>query len=404
MRLGAPAAALALAVLLPLTALGGQQPASPDSDPFADLVAASEATGAIVVLVGNGAIRFRSYGETYPGSASRPTSDSLIRLCSISKILTTDLLVKLIDANLVHLSDSLQSFAPRGAHVPRQTVHGPARRAITLGDLATHTSGLPREIGSAPPNTPHFTFPDHDRRWHWLETERLRTSPGAAALYSNIGFDLLGDALESASGKSYARLFNERTARPLGLRNTTLTPTPQQCARLLLGARDEGPCTDTQASAGSSGMYSTAADMARLLQYLLGAPGLPRQDPAALAIALLPAQLTSTIGLDHAGRPTGIGLGWVRLGPPGTPSAILEKTGGGAGFLTYIALHPSTGTGIFVAVTEGSKPMHLSPFHEANNLLAATAGVPPLPDEPPPPKPRRHPRPTARRHASRGSR
>jgi hypothetical protein len=56
----------------------------------------------------------------------------------------------------------------------------------------------------------------------------------------------------------------------------------------------------------------------------------------------------------------------------------MEKTGGGAGFTTYIALSPMRQTGIFLAVTYGEGGGHINLYREANNLLAALAGVPPL--------------------------
>ena len=338
-------------------------------------------TGMVIVIVRNGEVSIKGYGETAPGSGVRPDANSLLRLCSLSKVFTTDLLLKEVAQGAVNLNDPLQRFAPRGKLVPK----GAAGQRITLEDLATHTSGLPREVSSYPKHTPHFTFPDQTFRWTWLPQQTLKTPPGTAAFYSNIGFDLLGDALASATHKSYAQLLDEQILRPLALYNTTLVPSQQQCARLLRGSRDEGPCTDTQPSGPSGGLYSTPADMARFLGYLLRAPGYPAPPSGNLAVHLTPAQLKTMDGLNHAGDPTGIGLAWVQLGDPATPSAIMEKTGGGAGFNTYIALNPSRQTGIFVAVTEGEKDWRIDLFHETNDLLAALANVPPLPPRPPKP-------------------
>ena len=361
-----------------------QTPPLPTADPLgAAMFTASGATGMVVVVVRDKDVFMQSYGEQRPHSGQRPAPESLIRLCSLTKIIATDLLVKLAVDHLVDFTDPLQKFASSGAIVPTRTLHGEAERGITLGDLATHTAGLPREVGWPPDGTPHFTFPDHAYRWEWLPKQRLRFSPGKFAAYSNIGFDLLGDALEQASGKPYAQLFQERTATPLGLRDTTLTPTPEQCSRLMIGFKDEGPCTDTQASAGSGGMYSTPNDMVRWLQYLLGLPGVPvQQNSAAQAVYILPSQLNGMKGLSHAGEPSGIGLGWIHLGLPEEPGMITEKTGGGGGFTTYIALVPARHTGIFVAMTEGRHSGHVNIFHEANNLVTLMAGLPPLPPEP----------------------
>jgi D-alanyl-D-alanine-carboxypeptidase/D-alanyl-D-alanine-endopeptidase len=123
------------------------------------------------------------------------------------------------------------------------------------------------------------------------------------------------------------------------------------------------------------------------LKYLLrtGPPGIPAQDASAQAIYILPSNLVSQKGLDHAGEPTGVGLGWIHILPIDSPSHIVEKTGGGAGYATYIAINHSRHTAIFLAATDGSVNTHVNIFNAANKLLLAVAGLPPLP--PPLPKP-----------------
>jgi serine-type D-Ala-D-Ala carboxypeptidase/endopeptidase len=355
-----------------------------------DLFLQSGSTGMVLVVVRDRQVFFRGYGETEPGSHQVPTRDSLLRLCSLTKIFTADLLVKLAEDKTVRLDDPLQRYAPAGIVVPKR------ERPITLFDLATHTSGLPREIGNAPPQTPHFTYPDFRARWHWLPNQRLRSRPGAAALYSNIAFDFLADALQSATHKQYAALLSQRTLIPLHMWSTTYFPTLEQCSRLLAAAHDELACTITQATAGSSGLYSTAADMTIWLKYLLGTggPAIAAQDPAAQAVYLAPSSLVSQRGLDHAGEPTGVGLGWIHILPTDSPSHIIEKTGGGAGFETYIAINRAQRTAIFLAATDGPIDTHLNLFNAANKLLLAVAGLPPLP----PPAREPAPRKRAARH------
>ena len=339
------------------------------------LIQQSGFTSMVLVVVRDHETMMEGYGETFPGSAHTPNSNSLIRLCSLSKVFTTDLLLRLSADRKLSLADPLERFAPPGKHVPLAD----DGTRITLRDLATHTAGLPREVGAYPAKAPHFTFPSYTVRWAWLQKQKLLTPPGTAALYSNVGFDFLGDALAIASAKSYAQLLHDRLLQPLGMWDTTLVPTFDQCSRLLRGERDEGPCTDTLASGASGGIYSTPTDMVKFLQYLLQIPGSPAQPPTALGVSLEPHLLKSVQGLSHAGDPTGIGLAWIQLGDPTTPSSILEKTGGGGGFSTYIALSPSHHTAVFVAATEGKTDWKIDLFHEANNLLAALANVPPLP-------------------------
>jgi D-alanyl-D-alanine-carboxypeptidase/D-alanyl-D-alanine-endopeptidase len=373
-------------VLPPISALT-QAPASsfPDIQSVdalgSDLFLQSGSTGMVLVIVRDHEVIFRGYGETAPNSHQVPTQDSVVRLCSLTKIVTTDVLAKLVDDKTVRLDDPLQLFAPPRTAVPKRAL------PITLRDLATHTSGLPRELGSAPRDTPHFTFPDYRTRWRWLPNQHLRTTPGTAAVYSNVAFDFLSDALQSATHRQYAALLAERTLNPLHMRNTTFFPNADQCGHLLLGVHDQGPCTITEATAGSSGLYSTSGDMAIWLEYLLGteAPQIPAQDPAAQAVYILPSALASQKGLDHAGEPTGVGLGWIHILPLNSPSHIVEKTGGGAGFETYIAINHSSRSAIFLAATDGATDTHLNLYNAANKLLLAVAGLPPLP--PPTPKP-----------------
>jgi D-alanyl-D-alanine-carboxypeptidase/D-alanyl-D-alanine-endopeptidase len=344
----------------------------------ADLFLQSGSTGMVLVVVRDNQVFFRGYGETAPNSHQLPTQDSLLRLCSLTKIFTTDILTKLVADNTVSLGDPLQRFAPPRTVVPKRN------RPLTLADLATHTSGLPRELGNAPAETPHFAFPDYRTRWRWLPNQRLRSTPGTAALYSNIAFDFLSDALQSAAHKQYAALLAERTLNPLEMYNTTFFPNAAQCSHLLVSDKNEGPCAPTEATAGSSGLYSSATDMIAWLKYLLGTgSGILAQDPAAQAIYIRPSDLVSQKGLDHAGQPTGIGLGWIHLLPIDDPSHIIEKTGGGAGYSTYIAINHPRHTALFLAATYGPVDTHLNLFNAANKLLLAVSGLPPLPTPPP---------------------
>jgi D-alanyl-D-alanine-carboxypeptidase/D-alanyl-D-alanine-endopeptidase len=341
-----------------------------------ELYAGSGATGLVLVVVRGDQMYFHSYGETVPGSHKAPGINSEIRICSLTKIFTSDLLAKLVADGTVHLDDTLKKYAPEGTVVPEKG------EPITLEELATHTSGLDREIGTAPRRTPHFTYPDYDVRWHWLANAELKFTPGTKAFYSNIGFDLLGDALAQASRTPYAALLEKRTLKPLKMWDTTFFPNPGQCERLMTGAHEEGPCTITANTEGSSGLYSTPADMVKFLHYLVGA-GAPAQAADAQSVYLLPAKLAGQYGLDHAGRPSGIGLGWIHIGGNEDVSHIVEKTGGGAGFTTYIAIHPASHTALFVAETEGRArgwQPGFNLFKASNNGLLALAGLPPLPD------------------------
>ena len=341
----------------------------------------SGAEGMVLVVVRNKQVFFRGYGETAPRSHQTPDANSVLRLCSLTKIFTSDLLTKMAAEKTLSLNDPLQRYAP-------QQITVPGRQPITLFQLATHTSGLPREVGFAQDGTA-FTFPDRDTRWEWLPKQHPRFVPGTAAHYSNVGYDLLSDAMAAAGHKPYATLLDEGTLKPLHMYQTTFYPNPDLCGRLMVPSREVSPCTVTDATQGSSGLYSTANDMAQWLKYLLGSatPAIPAQPAAAQALYLTPEQLHSQQGMNAGGLPSGLGLGWVHLNDPATPSHLIQKTGGGAGFLTYIVIHPESHTALFLAVTVGPHTSHsYYLFKGANSAILELAGLPPMPEEPTAPR------------------
>ena len=149
-------------------ASGFAQPVSPSDLGNAsalgnELYEHSGATGMVLVVVHNDKVFIEGYGETAPRSHQTPTADSLVRLCSITKIFTTDVLTKMALDHSVSLNDPLQKYAPAGFTVPERK-----QQPITLLNLATHTAGLYREVGYPPNDTPHFTYPDYAMRWNWL--------------------------------------------------------------------------------------------------------------------------------------------------------------------------------------------------------------------------------------------
>src|SRR5450631_296336 len=106
-----PSLCAALILVLSLTVHRVQAQTAPlpqlqSADPFmADLFHRSRSTGMVVVVVRDHETWMQSYGQTYPGSHQKPNADSLIRLCSLTKIMTTDVLVKLVADGRVSLSD-----------------------------------------------------------------------------------------------------------------------------------------------------------------------------------------------------------------------------------------------------------------------------------------------------------
>lgn len=331
----------------------------------------SGSPGMVLVLVRGQETFIGGYGETTKGNGQEPNGRSLFRLGSISKVLATELLADLVVDGKARLGDTLQQFAPADMTVPSA-----GGRAITLLDLATHSAGLPREIGPIPADEAPRTWPSREQRWAFLAGYKLPWAPGTIAAYSNVGFQLLGDALQSASGEDYPSLLRHRITEPLGMADTGVQPTADQCSRLMTGSGlgGPGPCVDTIPTAASGGVYSTGDDMAKWLRHRIAEDAASRS-----ALALTRAtyrqrqEMPAVIGFDEAGPMAGLGLGWVISEAQGNAPMIVQKSGAAAGFMSYVAFVPGRQVGVFVVVNR----LDFAIFHGlttgANAMLAELA-------------------------------
>jgi D-alanyl-D-alanine-carboxypeptidase/D-alanyl-D-alanine-endopeptidase len=326
--------------------------------------AESGAPGMILVVVRGNATLVHGYGETEKGNKHAPDGNSLLRLNSITKVFTTEVVVSLAADRKLALTDPLQRFTDK-------TVPLFGKKPITLLDLATHSAGLPREMPGEPEGSNSRAWPTHEDRWGWLPGYTLPWAPGTVASYSNIGFDLLADATEAAGGQPYSDLLSTRVTAPLGMTDTSFTPTPEQCTRLMIGSGLGGPiaCSDTRATDGSGGLYSTGNDISRWLRHNL--------DDVDGALALSHAvyrprqSMPAAIGFDEAGPMAGLSLGWVMLAAHNAQPILLTKSGGGAGFMAYMAFAPGQGVGVFIAASRVDFPMFAILTDTANKLIAS---------------------------------
>ena len=333
-------------------------------DALAGLYAQSGAAGMVIAVVQGDRATIRGYGRVAPDNSRVPDGATLVRLQSISKLLASQLLAKLVVEDRLTLNDALQRYAPAGGRVPQAKGAPP----ITLLDLATHTSGLPRVAAIQADLPAPKAF---EARWAWLTRQKRLPAPGTIAVYSNVGFDLLGDALASAANAPYGEALGREVTGPLGMKDTTAAPSAEKCARLMAGdaARRAWPCFDRTGDAASGGVYSTAGDMALWMKHEL-APGAGADERRiSQAIYVNRAVLKSAEGLDHAGPATGIGLAWIQLDATATHARLIEKTGGGDGFLSYIVLDPAHRVGLFFAINNVSGHRLPSLAAGANDLV-----------------------------------
>jgi serine-type D-Ala-D-Ala carboxypeptidase/endopeptidase len=324
----------------------------------------SHAPGMVLVAIRGGDQIVRGFGETTAGNKQEPNGDSIFRLNSITKVFTTEALVTLVADGKLRLTDPLQRYA---ADVKVPEFEG---RPITLLDLATHSAATPREMGEAPAGAGARDWPTRVDRWKWLPTFKLPWAPGSIAAYSNIGFDLLADAIETADGKPYPDVLNARVTGPLGMKDTTFAPAAEQCKRLMTGTGigASTTCEDTHATDGSGGLYSTGNDMAIWLRHNL-APNIVLA--MSHAVYLQRQNLAAAIGFDEGAPMSGLGLGWVYLTANGAQPALLTKSGGGVGFMSYAAFAPGRDVAVLVVVNRTDFAIFAPLVGSVNSLIGA---------------------------------
>ena len=346
-------------------------PAAPDTKAalveagLNNLYADSRAVGLVTAVVRGDRVEARGFGHLGANDARVPDGTTLVRLESVSKLFTADLLSANVAAGRVKLTDPITLYAPKGWQAPRTKGGG----VIRLVNLASHTSGMPRESGVKPTLAPADATL---ARWKWLGLGRHLSPPQTEALYSNIAFDVLGDVLTAASGRPYAQTLAATVTGPMGMIDTTPSPNAAQCARLMSSdpVRPAWPCADQGGWAASGGLYSTANDMGRWLTAQL-APN-PAGDRRRISQATYfpRAAFANVSGLDHAGPASAIGLGWIELAADAAHPRLLEKTGGGDGFLTYVVIDPARRIGVFVAFDNVSGRRLPKVTADANDLVA----------------------------------
>jgi serine-type D-Ala-D-Ala carboxypeptidase/endopeptidase len=297
--------------------------------------------GLVVGCLQGGEQRVVGYGGLRTDAQNIPDGGTIFEIGSVTKVFTGLLLADLAEQGIVGLDDPLASYLPASARVA-----GFKGEEITLGDLASHAGGLPRD----PKGTLGRWLGDRRNPYAGLSVEelyaglartKLRRRPGERVKYSNLGAGLLGEALAGAAGQSYEELVRERICLPLGMPDTVVTPSGGQIARLATGHTRRGrpaPPLEIPALAGAGALRSTATDLLRLLRANL--------DPARTPLA---AQMERTqLPRLRGARRTEVGLGWLIARPPGAAGPVLWHNGGTSGFRSFAAVVREGGTAVVV--------------------------------------------------------
>jgi CubicO group peptidase (beta-lactamase class C family) len=199
------------------------------------------------------------------------TTETAYRMASNTKMFTAISLMKLRDAGKLELHDPVTKHLPW--FQPKGMEKNP--RPITIWNLLTHTSGLPREAAA-----PYWTdneFPSPQEFRELIRTQEVIYRPEKRWKYSNLALSLGGEIVEAVSGEPYAEYVQRHILQPLGMTGSAIGISSAVAPKMAVGygrrmpdgSRDIRPASDCKAIDPAAGLVSTLEDMARfaMLQF-----------------------------------------------------------------------------------------------------------------------------------------
>ncbi len=151
-----------------------------------------QAVGIVVGIVSPQGRRIVAYGSLDQGDPRPLNGDTVFEIGSTTKVFTSLVLMDMVQRGEVSLDDPASKYLPPTVHVPER-----GGRKITLRDLSTQTSGLPRMPGNFHPKDPGNPYADYTavQLYEFLSGYTLTRDIGATYEYSNVGVGLLGHVL-----------------------------------------------------------------------------------------------------------------------------------------------------------------------------------------------------------------
>ncbi len=301
----------------------------------------------VIAYVADGKSEVDAFGTLDDGKI--PDGDTVFEIGSITKTFTATLLAHAVQTGSVKLD------APLADLLPDFSI--PARNAkqITLLDIATQFSGLPRLPTNLKPADEANPYVDYGpvQLKSFLSEYKLPRDPGESYEYSNLGFGILGYALAQHAHTSYADLLRTVILRPLGMAMTDVTTTQKLKGHLAPGHNEEGRPVgewDFDVETGAGAIRSTGNDMLRYLKANMG------DGRSSLASAMKTAQQPRR----DIDKDTRIGLAWM------TNDHIIQHGGATGGYVSFIGFLADGSRGI-VVLTNTASPLNEIAFAALND-------------------------------------
>ncbi len=213
--------------------------------------------GVAIGVVEHGERRILVYGPV--------KDDSIFEIGSITKTFTGLILAQMAEQHKVKLDEPVREL------LPPSTVAKPEGAEITLLDLATQHSGLPRMPDNFHPADPENPYVDYRpaNLYEFIAKHGVGKPANTTFNYSNLGLGLLGQALANSAGTTYAQLLKTEITGPLKLTDTVVRLSPEQEKRFAQGhgaQHQKAHAWDLDALAGAGAIRSTASDMLTYLE------------------------------------------------------------------------------------------------------------------------------------------
>ena len=350
--------------------------------------------GAIMMIQRKGETAyFNSFGIRDPGTKEPMTPDTIFRIYSMSKPITTVAAMMLVEEGKLLLDEPVSKYIPSFANlkvgVETKGEGGttlelvPAKRPITIQDLMRHTSGLTYGSGEGMVKKAYFDAKLFDGDLDNAEfAERmaklpLAYQPGTTWDYSH-STEILGRVVEVVSGRSLYQFEKERLLDPLGMKETSFYVTDPTKKSLVaeplphdkkIGSSEMfDPRIPKKWEPGGQGMLSTIGDYARFTQMLLNGGTLDGK-------RYLSPRTIAYMGSNHIGPSTGVvpgpyylpgpgygfGLGFAVRTEPGASAvegSVGEMSWGGAGG-TYFWIDPKESMFVVVMMQAPSQRVRI---------------------------------------------
>lgn len=305
-------------------------------------MAASPTPGlSIAVHLADSLVWAEAFGLANVEHGVRASTETLFRIASISKPLTSVAVGLLHERGLLGLDEPVQRYVPS---------YPVKEHPITTRQLGGHLAGLPHYSGQDLTN--FVSYASVTAALDKFKERPLLFTPGARFQYSSFGFNLISAVVEGAAGVPFLTFMHDEVFKPLGMRNTTADDyrriIPNRSGfyqREPSGGVRHAPFTDNSDLWAGGGFLSTPTDLVTFGSRLI------RGD--LLAPETLEILFTSMATAD--GAQTGYGLGW-SVGRTENGELTISHTGGHFGATAFLMMLPERELVVAVTMNISSSP------------------------------------------------